>query len=34
MDEDSAAGRLDFLFDEAVMEAEEGLLHKWPPMKR
>lgn len=31
MDRDSAAGRLDFLFDEAAKEAEEGLPHKWPP---
>jgi hypothetical protein len=33
MDEDSAAGRLDFLFDEASKEAEEGLLREWPPVR-
>jgi hypothetical protein len=33
MDEDSAAGRLDFLFDEASREAEEGLLREWPPAR-
>lgn len=33
MDEDSAAGRLDFLFDEAGEEAKEGLLRDWPPVK-
>ena len=33
MDQDSAAGRLDFLFAEADKEAEEGLLREWPPVK-
>jgi hypothetical protein len=33
MDEDSAAGRLDFLFDEASREAKEGMLRDWPPVK-
>jgi hypothetical protein len=33
MDEDSAAGRLDFLFDEVGKEAEEGLLREWPPAR-
>jgi len=33
MDRDSAAGRLDFQFDEAAKEAEEGLLRKWPPSR-
>lgn len=33
MDEDSVAGRIDFLFDEASREAEEGLLREWPPVK-
>ncbi|HUE21022.1 MAG TPA: hypothetical protein VMQ86_05035 [Bryobacteraceae bacterium] len=31
LDLDSAAGKLDFLFDEAGNEAEEGLLREWPP---
>jgi hypothetical protein len=31
MDEE-AAGRLDSLFDEAVREADEGLLREWPPI--
>jgi hypothetical protein len=33
LDRDSAAGRLDFLFDEASKEAEEGLLREWPPVR-
>ncbi|MGA3039894.1 MAG: hypothetical protein ABSF54_03780 [Bryobacteraceae bacterium] len=33
MDRDSVVGGLDFLFDEAGKEAEEGLLREWPPMK-
>jgi hypothetical protein len=32
MDEDSAAGRLDFLFDDACKEGEEGLVGEWPPV--
>ncbi len=31
LDEDSASGKLDFLFDEAESERKEGLLHDWPP---
>ena len=31
MDQDSAAGGLDFLFDEAREEAQEGPLREWPP---
>jgi hypothetical protein len=31
MDRDSAAGKLDFLFDEARGEADQGLLRDWPP---
>ena len=30
MDADSAAGKLDFLFDEAESEAAKGLLREWP----
>ena len=33
MDQDSAAGRLAFLFDEASKETEEGLLREWPPAR-
>ena len=33
MDRDSAAGTLEFLFDEADKEADEGLLREWPPAK-
>ena len=33
MDEDSAAGRLDFLFIEAEAESTQGLLREWPPRK-
>ena len=30
MDADSAAGKLDFLFDEAKQEAAKGPLREWP----
>jgi hypothetical protein len=30
MDSDSAAGKLDFLFDEAASERAAGSLHDWP----
>ena len=30
MDADSAAGKLDFLFDEAESESAKGLLREWP----
>ena len=30
MDADSAAGKLDFLFDEAESEAAKGDLREWP----
>ena len=33
LDRDSVAGKLDFLFDEAGKEAEEGLLREWPPAR-
>lgn len=33
LDCDSAAGKLDFLFEEAERESKEGLLHPWPPGK-
>jgi hypothetical protein len=33
MDRDSTSGRLDFLFEEAKKEGEEGLLREWPPAK-
>ena len=33
MDRDSAAGRLDFLFEEAESEMAKGLLREWPPRK-
>ena len=33
MDRDSAAGKLDFLFDEAEDESKQGLLRAWPPQK-
>jgi hypothetical protein len=33
LDRDSAAGRLDFLFDEADGEAREGPFREWPPAK-
>jgi hypothetical protein len=28
---DTAAGKLDFLFDEAESESAKGLLREWPP---
>ena len=31
LDSDSAAGKLDFLFDEAESESTKGLLREWPP---
>jgi hypothetical protein len=31
LDSDSAAGKLDLLFDEAESESAKGLLRKWPP---
>jgi hypothetical protein len=31
MDRDSAAGELDFLFEEAGRESTQGLLRPWPP---
>ena len=30
MDSDSAAGKLDLLFDEAESESAKGLLREWP----
>jgi len=33
MDADSAAGKLDFLFDEAESESATGLLREWPSSK-
>ncbi len=33
MDQDSAAGKLDFLFREAGHESEQGLVQGWPPSK-
>jgi hypothetical protein len=33
MDEDSSAGRLDFLFEEAETESAQGLLRQWPREK-
>jgi hypothetical protein len=30
IDEDSAAGKLDFLFEEAESESAQGLLRDWP----
>jgi hypothetical protein len=33
MDEDSSADRLDFLFEEADIESEQGSLREWPPRK-
>ena len=32
-DRDSSAGRLDFLFEEAASESEQGLLRDWPPRR-
>jgi len=31
MDQDSAAGKLDFLFREAEDESAQGLARNWPP---
>lgn len=31
LDSDSAAGKLDFLFDEAESESASGQLREWPP---
>lgn len=31
LDSDSSAGKLDFLFEEAEIEASKGLLRDWPP---
>ena len=33
MDGDSAAGKLDFFFDEAESESAKGLLREWPSSK-
>jgi len=33
MDQDSAAGKLDFLFGEAESESGLGLVQGWPPSK-
>jgi hypothetical protein len=33
MDEDSQAGRLDFLFEDAESELAEGSVRDWPPGK-
>lgn len=33
IDQDAAAGKLDFLFSEAQKESEQGLLRNWPPPK-
>jgi hypothetical protein len=33
LDADSAAGKLDFLFEEAETEGAQGLLRDWPPQK-
>ena len=33
IDADSAAGELDFLFEEAESEAAEGFLREWPSSK-
>ena len=33
MDQDSSAGKLDFLFEEAERESALGLLREWPPRK-
>jgi hypothetical protein len=34
MDGDAAAGRLDFLYNEADAERATGLLHDWPADKK
>jgi hypothetical protein len=33
LDRDSAAGKLDFLFDEADLETKEGAVRDWPANK-
>jgi len=33
MDQDSATGRLDFLFRESESESAHGLVRDWPPSK-
>jgi hypothetical protein len=33
MDQDAAAGKLDFLFEEAEAERQSGQLRDWPPAK-
>jgi hypothetical protein len=33
MDRDSAAGKLDFLFEEADRDSADGSLRDWPPQK-
>jgi hypothetical protein len=33
LDRDSAAGKLDFLFEEAERDFAQGLLREWPPRK-
>jgi hypothetical protein len=33
VDADSESGKLDFLFDEADLAAEQGTLREWPPAK-
>ncbi len=33
MDQDSVAGKMDFLFGEAERESEQGLVQEWPPSK-
>jgi len=33
LDSDSAAGKLDLLFDEAESESAKGLLREWPPLE-
>jgi hypothetical protein len=34
IDRDAVDGKLDFLFDEATVEREAGLLHDWPDDKK
>lgn len=34
MNKDAAAGRLDFLFEEAEVERKAGKLRDWPPTKK
>ena len=33
IDQDSAAGKLEFLFTEAESESAQGLVRDWPPRK-